>query len=202
MSYVYLQAVPKVRSNGIAIAGLVSGLIGMILTVTTGWIPVVGFFLILLPSVLAIIFGLAGKANARRGAPHASTASAGLTCGFVGLLLTILMQACWGALIGGVVMSVAECHPEVRVADGALQQEIQQRVEAEWVRMNLESPELEIQISGFETDPHLTIDTAELSTNPPADEATKSEGANSIDQKANPATEEAIEEAAVEPLII
>lgn len=48
------------QGNGIAVAGLVLGLIGLLLAVATGWIPCVGLMLPLIPTVLAIIFGFVG----------------------------------------------------------------------------------------------------------------------------------------------
>jgi hypothetical protein len=144
MPYVYRTN--EIRGNGTAIVALITGLIGMIMTVVTGWIPIVGFFLILLPAALAIIFGFVGRAQARAGAPHGAKAVAGLTCGFVALLLTALMQLCWGLAIGGVVISAAEIAEQTGGIEElkGVGQEIQQRVQAEWTRMKAEFPEIEI----------------------------------------------------------
>jgi hypothetical protein len=148
MPYVYAHAAHEIRGNGTAIVALITGLLGMVMTVVTGWIPIVGFFLMLLPSVLAIIFGFVGRAQARAGAPHGAKAVAGLTCGFVALLLTVLMQLCWGLVLGGVVISAAEMAEQVGGIDELQDagQEIQQRVQAEWTRINAGFPEREIEI--------------------------------------------------------
>jgi hypothetical protein len=146
MNYAYPNP-QVVRGNGIGIAALVSGLIGLALSVVTGWIPIVGFFLILLPTLLAIIFGFIGRAQARTGAPHGAKATAGLTCGFVGLLLTVLLQACWGLLIGGAVISATEMADDMPavVEVQRVGQEIQRQLERDWAQ-EAESRELIIPI--------------------------------------------------------
>jgi hypothetical protein len=148
MSYTYADSTPRIRGNGTAIVALITGLIGIILTVVTGWIPIVGFFLILLPSVLAIIFGAVGKSQAKAGAPHGAKAAAGLACGLVAILLTVLMQLCWGVAIGGVVISGAD-RPELAPPEAVAEDigiAIDQRIQAEWERMKALYPEIEIEI--------------------------------------------------------
>src|SRR5262245_37696897 len=202
MPYVYVQTPHPVRGNGLAIAALITGLIGLVLTVATGWIPIVGFFLMLFPSVLAIIFGLVGKAQARRGASHGGAAAAGLTCGFVALLLTSLMQLCWGVLIGGVVMSAAEMvePPAIENPDQMLR-EIQKRVESDWARIEAKVPEIEIEIDEQDTSSVLTLPPAETTTE--SAQEPQSEGVNEKKgEKRDGGTEPAAGEATGEPLVI
>jgi hypothetical protein len=205
MPYVYVQATPQVRGNGSAIAALVTGLVGLVLTVVTGWIPFVGFFLILLPTMLAIIFGMVGKAQARRGAPYGATATAGLTCGFIGLLLTALMQACWGLLIGGMVMSASEVDEDTAAVEEVsyeTHQEIQRRLEAEWARMQAGFPELEIEIDEPDAPLDSTAPSSEI-TNKPAEQ--QGGEPNEIDAEKNTALrkqDDQISEASNDPPII
>ena len=73
-------AYPTSRSNGIAIAGLVCGIIGLFL-----------FNIILGP--LAIIFGGVGLSRARRGAPSSGMARAAVILGIVDLVVFALILA-------------------------------------------------------------------------------------------------------------
>jgi hypothetical protein len=75
----YVQA-PE-RSNGLATAALVLGIIGVFLfwTVWAG----------LLLGTLAIIFGAIGRSNAKHGAPNQGSATAGLVLGIVSVLASI-----------------------------------------------------------------------------------------------------------------
>lgn len=59
---VYVQPQPSAPTNGIAIAGLVLGIIGASIAL----IPIIGVFFAWLPAVLAIIFGSIGLYNASR----------------------------------------------------------------------------------------------------------------------------------------
>lgn len=71
---------PQQRSNGLAIASLVCGIIGLLI-----------FWFVLSP--LAIIFGGIGLSRANRGASHKGLAMAGLILGIVGLLGYIILVA-------------------------------------------------------------------------------------------------------------
>ena len=88
------------QGNGMAVTALIMGLIGLFFAVVTGWIPFVGFFIPLLPVLLAIILGVAGRGRASDGAPHRGLAMAGLMSGIVGLGLTVCFQAFWGVAFG------------------------------------------------------------------------------------------------------
>jgi hypothetical protein len=87
------------QGNGMAVAALVTGMIGLVLGVATGWIPCVGLFIPLVPTLLAVIFGGVGMSRARQGAPHGGIATAGLACGVLGLVITIGFQGLWGLAI-------------------------------------------------------------------------------------------------------
>jgi Na+/melibiose symporter-like transporter len=70
----------KTSSNGLAIAGMVCGIVGIFL-----------FSVILGP--LAVIFGGAGLRNARRGARHHGMALAAVILGVFDIVLFIVMVA-------------------------------------------------------------------------------------------------------------
>ena len=84
------------QGNGLAVAALIVGILGVLVS----WIPCVGWVLGLLLAVLAIIFGFVGKGNASRGAPYGGVAIAGLACGFLALIISIGIPLA-GALIVG-----------------------------------------------------------------------------------------------------
>ena len=69
-------------TNGFAVASLVLGIVGVVLTITIWMGPIC--------DILAIVFGVIGRGKAREGAPNGSLATAGLVLGIVGLLLTVL----------------------------------------------------------------------------------------------------------------
>lgn len=68
----------KTNSNGLAIAGLVCGIVGVFL-----------FNVILGP--LAVIFGATGLRNSRRGARHHGMALAGVILGVFDIILFVVM---------------------------------------------------------------------------------------------------------------
>lgn len=70
-------------TNGFAVASLVLGVVGVVLTVT--------FRLGLISDVLAVVFGALGMTKAREGAPNGGLAKAGLILGLVGLGLLLLL---------------------------------------------------------------------------------------------------------------
>jgi hypothetical protein len=71
------------RTNGFAVASLVLGVVGVVLTLT--------FRLGLISDVLAVVFGGLGMSKAREGAPDGGLAKAGLILGLVGLGLLLVM---------------------------------------------------------------------------------------------------------------
>jgi hypothetical protein len=68
------------QSNGLAIAGLVCGLIGLL------------FFSVVL-GPLAIVFGGVGLSRANRGAPHKGMSIAAIVLGIVDLILFVVILA-------------------------------------------------------------------------------------------------------------
>jgi hypothetical protein len=70
-------------ANGFAVASLVLGVVGVVLSVT--------FRIGLISDVLAVVFGALGLGKAREGAPNGGLAKAGLILGLVGLGLLLLI---------------------------------------------------------------------------------------------------------------
>jgi type II secretory pathway pseudopilin PulG len=70
------------RGNGIAVAGMVLGLVGILLC----WANFLG----MIPSVLGIIFGAIGWSKANKVGRGKGMAIAGVVCGVVGLILAIV----------------------------------------------------------------------------------------------------------------
>ena len=77
------QQATTAPSNGFAIAALVIGVVGVILTLA--------FRLALICDVLAVVFGALGSARARDGARDGALAKAGMILGLVGLGLLLLL---------------------------------------------------------------------------------------------------------------
>lgn len=77
------QEKPQQRSNGFAVASLVLGIVGLVLTITV----VLG----LICDVLAVVFGALGRTRARDGAENGSLATAGMILGLVGLGLLLAL---------------------------------------------------------------------------------------------------------------
>ena len=71
------------QGNGIAVAGLVLGIIGLVFC----WVPFFGWLL----DVLGVIFGAIGVGKANRVGRGKGVAIAGLACGAIGLLLGIVL---------------------------------------------------------------------------------------------------------------
>jgi Domain of unknown function (DUF4190) len=85
------QEKPQQRANGFAVASLVLGIVGVVLTITI----VLG----LICDVLAVIFGALGRTKARDGADNGGLATAGLILGLVGLGLLVgivVLFRVWG----------------------------------------------------------------------------------------------------------
>ena len=78
-------AMPVSRSNGMAVASLVLGILTLVLFFTI-WLPFV-------LGALAIVFGALGISKANKGAGQKGMAIAGLICGAVGVVITIAFVA-------------------------------------------------------------------------------------------------------------
>lgn len=76
----YGYAPPQQQGNGLAIAGMVCGIISLL-------------FLWIILGPLAIIFGSVGLARANRGAPHRGMAIAGIVLGVVAIVGYIILIA-------------------------------------------------------------------------------------------------------------
>ncbi len=71
---------PPNQSNGLAVASLVLGIVGLVLTITVWVGPIC--------DVLAIVFGALARQRMPAGAPNRGMATAGFILGIVGLVLT------------------------------------------------------------------------------------------------------------------
>jgi hypothetical protein len=81
---------PATTGNGFAVASLVLGIVGVVLTIT--------FVFGLICDVLAVVFGALGRTKAREGsANNASLATAGMILGLVGLGLLLLLVVLIGS---------------------------------------------------------------------------------------------------------
>jgi len=76
---------PPGQSNGMAVTGMVCGIIGLVLF----WLPVVGWIL----AILGIIFGGVGIAKANAGGPNKGMAIAGVVLGIVSISLYVIIVA-------------------------------------------------------------------------------------------------------------
>ena len=83
---VYVQLAPRQPSNGLAIAGLVTGIVGAALSL----IPFVGVFLCWLPALLAIVFGFIAIGTAKRTGLRRNESLAAIILGFVPIPVTVL----------------------------------------------------------------------------------------------------------------
>lgn len=72
---------PEQPGNGLAVAGLVLGILGLVFC----WIPFFGWIM----ALLGIIFGAIGNGKANRGAKGKGLAMAGLILGVLGLVLGV-----------------------------------------------------------------------------------------------------------------
>ena len=74
---------PPQQTNGMAVASLVLGIVGLVLTITV-WIGPIC-------DVLAIVFGAKARRRLPEGAPNRGMATAGFILGIVGLALTVAL---------------------------------------------------------------------------------------------------------------
>lgn len=75
----YIQ---RPQSNGLAIAGLVLGIVGLV----TALIPLVGWFLAFLPALLAVIFGHVGFGTAKRTGLRKGESVASFVLGYLAIV--------------------------------------------------------------------------------------------------------------------
>ena len=94
------------QGNGMAIAGGVLGIVGLVLC----WAWFVGAIL----GVLGIIFGAIGvqRANQLPGAPHKGFAIAGIVCGILAVVLDILLFVFIFAAVGVALHAATVITPE------------------------------------------------------------------------------------------
>ena len=83
---VYVQLAPRQPSNGRAIAGLVTGMVGAALSL----IPSAGVFLCWIPALFAIICGFIAIGAAKRAGLRRRQSLAAVILGFVPIPVTIL----------------------------------------------------------------------------------------------------------------
>ena len=81
-----MQLAPRQPSNGLAIAGLVTGIVGAALSL----IPFAGVFFCWLPALLAIIFGFIAIGTAKRTGLRRNESLAAVILGFVPIPVTIM----------------------------------------------------------------------------------------------------------------
>ena len=86
------------QGNGMAVAGLVLGILGVILA----FIPLLGVVAGLLFGLLAAIFGGLGLSKAKQGRGGRGMAIAGLVLGIIAIILGILQATLWGAAVSSV----------------------------------------------------------------------------------------------------
>ncbi|WP_081687225.1 DUF4190 domain-containing protein [Glycomyces tenuis] len=84
--------------NGLGVAGMVTGIIGIVLF----WCGIVGIVL----AILAVVFGGVGIARANRGeATNKGMATAGVVLGVITLALDIVYWIWWGSVWGAAMTS-------------------------------------------------------------------------------------------------
>lgn len=83
---VYVQYAPRPATNGLAIAGLVTGIVGAALSL----IPFLGLFLCWLPALLGIIFGFIGLGTAKRTGLRRTESLWAVILGFAPIPITVL----------------------------------------------------------------------------------------------------------------
>lgn len=91
---VYFGMAPRQPSNGLAIAGLVCGIVGAALSL----IPFLGVFFCWLPALLAIIFGFIALGTSRRNGLRRNESLAAIWLGFAPIAITIIYVMIGAAL--------------------------------------------------------------------------------------------------------
>lgn len=75
----------RLQSNGLALAGMIIGIVA----VTTCWVPFAYLVSGLAGGIVAVVLSHLGRAAARRGAGGGGKALAGLICGYAAIVLSI-----------------------------------------------------------------------------------------------------------------
>ena len=125
------------QGNGLAVAALVLGILGVLVS----WIPCVGWVLGLLLAVLAIIFGFVGKGKASQGAPHGGVAIAGLACGFLAMVISIGIPLAGALIVGKAVQEQGGFQGIIEKA----QQEAQKQMDESARQMEEQQKAMELQ---------------------------------------------------------
>ena len=73
------------RSNGLALAGMILGIV----SVVTCWVPFAYLVSGLVGGIVAVVLSHKGRTAARQGAGGGGMAMAGLVCGYLGIALSI-----------------------------------------------------------------------------------------------------------------
>lgn len=97
---------PQQRGNGMAVAGMVLGIIALVLC----WVPFLNWVL----ALLGIVFGALGIARSNKVGRGKGMAISGLVCGLIGAILGTIM---WIMLVRGVKQFVKE----VKAIDGKVE---------------------------------------------------------------------------------
>lgn len=88
-------AMPMGQSNGMGTAALVCGILGLVCGITY-----VLWLIAIVLGILAIIFGSIGTGKGRRGeASNGGSATAGIVCGIIGMVVPIIYIAAVGAAL-------------------------------------------------------------------------------------------------------
>jgi hypothetical protein len=83
---VYVQFAPRPATNGLAIAGLITGIVGTALSL----IPFLGVFMCWLPALLGVIFGCLGLGTSKRNGMRRAESTWAIALGLAPIPITIL----------------------------------------------------------------------------------------------------------------
>ena len=84
-------------SNTAALLGFGAGVVALILSLLTGWIPCAGIAIVVLPVGMAILLGGIGRAKSAQGSGHGRKALIGMGLGFLAIVSTIALQFVGGS---------------------------------------------------------------------------------------------------------
>ena len=86
-------------ADALASCALVASAASLLLAIVVGWLPVVGGFLVLVVSSLAILGGIRGIRRARSSGRHRKKAIAAVAVGAIAIAVMVIGQVKWGTLI-------------------------------------------------------------------------------------------------------